>query len=35
LDLVEDYRAHIEGVFGAGSLTVLRIRPLGAVELKF
>jgi galactokinase len=35
LDLLDAYRSHIEGVFGPGSLTVLRIRPLGAVELEF
>jgi galactokinase len=30
-----DYRNLMEGVFGTGALTVLRIRPLGAVELDF
>jgi len=30
-----DYRNLMEGVFGIGALTVLRIRPLGAVELDF
>jgi galactokinase len=30
-----DYRAAMEGIFGAGAVTVLRIRPLGAVELIF
>ena len=29
------YRAYIEALFGAGSLTVLQIRPKGAVELEF
>ncbi|GBU26899.1 galactokinase [Treponema sp. R8-4-B8] len=35
LDAMNAYRAYIEAVFGAGSLTVLRIRPRGAVELEF
>jgi len=35
LDSMNAYRAHIEAVFGAGSVTVLRIRPIGAVELEF
>jgi len=30
-----DYRNVMEGVFGIGALTVLRIRPLGAIELDF
>jgi len=30
-----DYRNLIEGVFGIEALTVLRIRPSGAVELDF
>jgi galactokinase len=30
-----DYRNLMEGVFGIGALTVLRIRPLGAIELDF
>jgi len=32
---LKDYRNLMEGVFGIGALTVLRIRPLGAVELDF
>jgi galactokinase len=35
LDAINAYRAYIETVFGGGSLTVLRIRPIGAVELEF
>ncbi|MDR2952590.1 MAG: galactokinase [Treponema sp.] len=35
LDAVDAYRAAIEPVFGAGSVTVLRIRSLGAIELVF
>jgi galactokinase len=35
LDALDAYRARIEAVFGSGSVTVLRIRPVGAVELKF
>jgi galactokinase len=35
LDAVEAYRKAIETVFGAGSLTILRTRPLGSVELVF
>ncbi|WP_461246567.1 galactokinase [Treponema sp. R6D11] len=35
IDAMNTYRAHIEAVFGAGSLTVLRIRSRGAVELEF
>jgi len=35
VDAMNAYRAHIEAVFGAGSLTVLRIRAKGAVELEF
>jgi galactokinase len=30
---LEDYRSIMDGVFGAGSVTVLRIRPAGAEEL--
>jgi len=30
-----DYRNLMEGIFGIGALTVLRIRPLGAIELDF
>ena len=35
LDAMDAYRTNIEAVFGPGSLTPLRIRPLGAVELLF
>jgi galactokinase len=35
LDAINAYRARLESVFGAGSVTVLRIRPIGAVELEF
>jgi galactokinase len=35
LDRLDAYRARMEAVFGAGSLTVLRIRPIGAAELIF
>ncbi|GHV84626.1 galactokinase [Spirochaetia bacterium] len=30
---LENYRAIMDGIFGAGSVTVLRIRPVGAEEL--
>jgi len=35
IDAMTAYRTHIEAVFGANSLTVLRIRARGAVELEF
>jgi galactokinase len=35
LDAMTAYRARIEAVFGPGSLTLLRIRPCGAIELRF
>jgi galactokinase len=35
LNVMDAYRVHIEAVFGRDSVTVLRIRPLGAVELVF
>jgi galactokinase len=35
VDAMNAYRAYIEAVFGAGALTVLRIRSKGAVELEF
>jgi len=35
IDAITAYRARIEPVFGTGSLTVLRIRSRGAVELEF
>jgi galactokinase len=34
-DTLDAYRAGIEAVFGPGSVTPLRIRPLGSVELQF
>jgi galactokinase len=35
LDCFDAYRARMEGVFGAGAVTILRIRPIGAAELDF
>jgi len=35
LDRLDDYRGLMEGIFGSGALTILRIRPVGAVELRF
>jgi galactokinase len=35
LNAVDSYRTDIEAVFGADSLTILRIRPTGSVELVF
>ena len=35
LDKLEAYRNFMEGIFGEGALTVLKIRPMGAVELDF
>ena len=35
LNCLEEYRTMMEGVFGDGALTVLRIRSAGAVELEF
>jgi len=35
LDALDAYRANIEAVFGSGSVTVLRIRPEGSIELVF
>jgi len=35
LDTMDAYRANIEALFGAGSLTILRVRPVGAIELAF
>jgi galactokinase len=35
LDRLEDYRELMEGIFGKGALTVLRIRPQGAIEINF
>jgi galactokinase len=34
-DCLDAYRAKMEAVFGAGALTVLRIRTVGAAELRF
>jgi galactokinase len=35
LERLENYRKLVEGIYGAGSLTVLRVRSLGAMELNF
>jgi len=35
LDAIDAYRTDIEAAFSAGSLTILRTRPLGSVELVF
>jgi galactokinase len=35
LDALDAYRANIEAVFGADSVTVLQIRPQGAIEIFF
>jgi len=35
LDKLEEYRNLMEEIFGKGALTVLRIRPMGAIELDF
>jgi len=35
LDVIGDYCSYIEKVFGAGAVTELRIRSVGAVEVKF
>jgi len=35
LDGLESYRRRVEALFGPGALTVLRIRPVGAIELPF
>ncbi|GHV77537.1 galactokinase [Spirochaetia bacterium] len=35
LDCLDAYTARMEGVFGAGAVTPLRIRPVGAAELRF
>ena len=34
LEKLNSYRGLMEGIFGKGALTVLRIRPLGAIELE-
>ena len=33
LDSIEEYRALMDGIFGKGALTILRIRPKGAIEI--
>ena len=33
VEALESYRAQMETLFGAGALTVLRIRPVGAIEV--
>jgi len=35
LDTMDAYRSYIEGVFGAGAVTVLKIRDVGAAESAF
>jgi galactokinase len=35
LDMLTAYRTAMEGVFGSGAVTELRIRPIGAAELVF
>jgi len=35
LNALDAYASYIESIFGAGSVTPLRIRPVGAVELMF
>jgi len=35
LGRLDEYRNLMEGIFGKGTLTILRIRPLGAIELEF
>ena len=35
LDRMAAYRRQMEGVFGAGAVTVLRVRQVGAAELWF
>jgi len=35
MEKLKDYRELMEGVFGIGTVTVLRIRPQGAIELSF
>jgi galactokinase len=35
LDAFNNYRSRMEAFFGSGSVTVLRIRPVGAAELEF
>jgi len=35
LSAMDEYRVYMENIFGAGSVTPLRIRPKGAIELVF
>jgi galactokinase len=35
LQALEDFRRYIEGFFGPQSVTALRIRPVGAAEIRF
>jgi galactokinase len=35
LDRIAAYRQRMEGVFGEGAVTALRVRPVGAAELRF
>jgi galactokinase len=35
LDALDAYRTRMEAFFGPGSVTILRIRPVGAAELEF
>ena len=35
MEKLDDYRRLMEEIFGAGALTVLKIRPWGAIELEF
>ena len=35
LDSLAEYRSLMDGIFGKGALTVLRIRPKGAIEVEF
>ncbi|MCL2043193.1 MAG: galactokinase [Treponema sp.] len=35
VEALEDYRTQMETIFGPGALTMLRIRPVGAVEVMF
>ena len=35
IDKLGNYRILMEGIFGAAALTVIRVRPQGAIELDF
>ena len=35
LDCMAAYRQRMEGVFGTGAVASLRVRPVGAAELRF